>query len=190
MRIKPSVSSPQPAISSPALRLRLRQVAAGLAGLLCTSFFAPAHATLQISSQATSNVTCSGNVCAATTRDAVLNVTHLARLLAKHDITVSSGGIARDVVLVTSFNWTSAYALTLDAARSIRIGDLLNVAGPGALIFRMNDGGTGGALSFHGGGRVAFNALTNTLIINGLKYSLASSIAEIASAIAAKPSGN
>jgi len=163
-----------------------------LGGLLCIFCLNGAYAALQISSQATSNVVCSGknNLCTATARNAVLNAEQLAKLLARHDVTVVSGKVAKDVVFATSFSWTSTYALTLDAHTSIRLDDLFSVAGPGALILRTNDGGLNGALSFHNRGRVAFKALTNTLVINGIKYSLEGSVAELASAISADPSGN
>jgi hypothetical protein len=191
MRTTGSVLPRWPAIL-PGLRIRARQITPALAGLLCISCFVSAHAALQISSQATSNVVCSGknNTCTATARNAVLNAEHLAKLLARQDVTVSSGKIAKDVVVATSFNWTSAYALTLDAHNSIRFDNVLTVAGPGELILKTNDGGLNGALSFHHAGRAAFNALTNTLVINKTKYSLVGSIAELAGAITASPSGN
>jgi hypothetical protein len=172
--------------------VRSGQIAPILAGLLCVSPFSCAYAALQISSAASSNIVCSGknNICTATARNAVLNAQHLARLLARHDVTVSSGKIAKDVVLATSFSWISAYALTLDAYNSVRLDHVLTIAGPGALTLRTNDGGLNGGLSFHREGRVAFDALTNTLVLNKTGYSLEGSVAELASAIAANPSGN
>ena len=173
-------------------QVRSRQLAPILGGLLCGSLFNCAHAALVISSRATSNVVCSGknNTCTATAGNAVLNAQHLAKLLAGHDVTVSSGKVAKDVVLATSLSWASAYALTLDAHNSIRLDNVLTIAGPGALILSTNDGGLNGSLSFHHGGRAAFNALTNTLVINKVEYSLEGSIAELASAVTANPSGS
>jgi hypothetical protein len=192
MKTKRSLLCCRPAAGSQGLYVLSWQIVPALTSLLCAGFLAPAHAALLISSQTTSNVVCSGrsNTCIATARNAVLNAGHLARLLARHDVTVSSGKTAGDVVLAAPFSWTSGYALTLDAHRSIRLDDVLGVAGSGALALRTNDGGRNGALSFHRAGRVAFNGLANAFVIDRTKYRLVGSIAGMASAIKANPSGN
>jgi hypothetical protein len=149
-----------------------------------------AQASLVISSAATRHVTCNTGVCTATAAHAILNVTDLQNLLATSAIKVVSDGSANDIDVAAALTWASANALTLDGYRSITITQPVSVAGPGALALLTNDGGTGGALSFHGAGSVTFLGLTNSLTINGATYTLIGDIATLAGDIAANPGGN
>lgn len=148
-----------------------------------------ADASVQISSKATRNVTCSDGVCAPTAKNAVLNVNDLAGLLASADIKVVSDSSAQDIELTAPLGWTSSHRLTLDAWRSITFAKPLNVGDNGALSLVTNDGGSTGDFSFTGKGHITFASEADSLIINGESYVLATSISGLAADIQANLSG-
>src|SRR5436853_2687270 len=83
---------------------------------------APAYADVVISSDPTSNMSCSGGVCAPTATDAVLNVTDLENLLGSGNATVTTTGAgvqANNIHIAAAFSWSAANSLTLDAYQSI-----------------------------------------------------------------------
>lgn len=155
--------------------------------LLAALAASPAQATLAISNQATKNIKCKNGICKATAHFAVLNAGDLAGMLASGDITVRPGTRALDIDVKAPFSWASASRLTLDAYHSITIARTVTVAGPGALTITTNDGGSGGDYVFADMGRVTFWDVSSSLIINGTSFTLANSIATLASAIAAHP---
>lgn len=138
-----------------------------------------ARADLKISSNPTKNVTCSGGVCMATAKNAVLNVSDLAGMLASGDVTVQSGSIAQDIEINAALSWASVSRLTLDSFHAIAFDRPVSVAGTGALTITTNDGGTGGDFSFAGKGHVEFWDRHSSLVINGNAYKLFHSIAEL-----------
>jgi The GLUG motif len=148
-----------------------------------------ANAALVISDKATENVTCNAGTCAATARSAVLNVTDFANMIAVSPVTVQSGGEAQDIVFAVPFSWASSNGLTLDAFRSVAFEKHLSDSGVGSLAVITNDGGVDGALSFGIDGHVTFAGRSNKLTINGDRYMLAASIAELAANIASHPKG-
>ncbi|HEY8696639.1 MAG TPA: hypothetical protein VIM02_03395 [Rhizomicrobium sp.] len=162
----------------------------GAAVATATSAAAPANATLIVSNAATKNVACSAGVCEATAKNAVLNASDLAAMLAASNIKVRSTVKAKDIELRVALSWASASRLTLDAYQSITFDKPLTVAGPGALTLTVNDGGTGGELSFETPGRAIFWDLSSNLVIDGAGYTLAGDVATLASDIAADPSGH
>jgi hypothetical protein len=99
----------------------------GLAVLACSLLISasPALAAVAISTEATSNMSCSGGVCSPTAADAVLNATDLENLLASGNVTVTttgSGGVqATDIQVEAPFSWLNANGLTLDAYQSIAV---------------------------------------------------------------------
>lgn len=138
-----------------------------------------AHASVQISSRPTQNMSCAAGVCTATAQKAVLNASDLSSMLANGDVTVSGGRTAKDIYVTASLSWTSASRLTLDAYRSISFTKVLDVAGSGALTMLTNDGGSGGDLFFSKKGRVIFRGTDNSLIINGHTYGLIHNIGDL-----------
>jgi hypothetical protein len=159
--------------------------------LLCGAALAaasPANAALIVSNAAAKNVACSAGVCEATAKNAVLNAGDLAAMLAGSDIKLRSTVKAKDIELRVALSWASANRLTLDAYQSITFDKPLTVAGPGALTLTVNDGGTGGELSFETPGRAIFWDLSSNLVIDGAGYTLVGDIATLASDIAADPS--
>lgn len=168
----------------------MRLVAAGVvaAAAFCWSTQL-ALAALMISTAPTSNVTCSAGVCTATASTAVLNVGDLQIMLASSSVKVVSGSVARDIEIAAALTWASSNGLTLDAHSNITIDQPVSVAGPGGFTLLTRDGGHYGGLLFDPTGNVTFLGLSNPLSINGHAYTLVNSIASLAGAIAANPSG-
>jgi hypothetical protein len=166
-------------------------IATAVATLACAvAVTSSAEAALRLSNKPTHNVACSAGVCAATAKNAVLNVGDLAGMLATANVSVQSGSAARDIELVSSLSWASASRLTLDAYRSIGVAKPLTVAGSGALTLAANDGGSDGALSFQSPGRIVFWDLSSSLVIDGAGYTLVGDLPTLSSDIAADPSGH
>ena len=154
----------------------------------------PSQAAVSISSKPTKNMSCVSGICTPTAKDAVLNATDLSNMLASGNVQVNTGTgkLARHVQNIEigeGFSWASASALTLDAYNSIEFKKSVADSGTGAVTFKTNDGGTGGALRFYPKGRLSFLGTTNGLTINGKSYTLVNSLSSLASAVAANPSG-
>ena len=142
-----------------------------------------ARASVEISTKPTKNMSCSGGVCTPTAKNAVLNVSDLAGMLASGDVTVQSGSLAQDIEIDAALSWASASRLTLDSFHAIAFDRPVAVAGTGALTITTNDGGTGGDFSFTGKGHVEFWDLTSSLVINGDSYTLAKKLSGLRQAI-------
>jgi hypothetical protein len=154
---------------------------------------APAPAKVTISSGATVNMICSGGTCVPTAAEATLNVVDLTSLLASGNVevkTTGSGVQANDIQLETALTWSSTCALSLDAYRSVVIDKPVSVAGVSELTLTTNDGGSEGTLFFGAKGRVSFQNMSSQLAINGVDYQLVNSIATLANAVVANPSGD
>jgi hypothetical protein len=137
-----------------------------------------AHADVKIAGQATRNMICSAGTCSPTSKNAVLNASDLANMLASGDVSVQSGSMAMDIDIDASLSWASAHRLTLDSYRSITFNKPVVVAGsPGALTITTNDGGTGGDFYFFDNGRADFWDLASSLVINGQTYVLTNRVA-------------
>jgi hypothetical protein len=149
-----------------------------------------AFAAVSISSAVSKNISCSAGVCTPTAADAVLNATDLTNMLASSAVSVNTGGaLASDIAVKAGFSWASANALTLDAYRSITVEKAVSDSGTASLTLLTDDGGSGGVLSFSTKGSISFLGTENALSINGNAYTLENSVASLASAIAANPSG-
>ena len=152
----------------------------------------PALAAVVISSQATSNVSCSGGVCAPTAAKAVLNVVDLESLLASGntEVTTTGSGVqAGTIALDAKLSWSAASTLELDAYQSITVQQPVSVMGSGGLTIDTNDGGSGGTFSFASNGSVAFQNLASPLTINGVSFTLVNSLPTLASAVNSTPAG-
>ncbi|HEX3431476.1 MAG TPA: hypothetical protein VHT03_11375 [Rhizomicrobium sp.] len=170
---------------------RFRNFAAPVsATALCALVAIPARGELSISSAYTKNLSCSNGVCTATARNAVLNVDDLTNQLGSGDVKVATGGATDDIRVETSFGWSGAGLLTLDAARSVSVNQTVKVGGSGSLAVIINDGGNGGLLSFGAKGRVAFANLGGALTVNGQAYTLVGKISTLAAGIAKNPDGH
>ncbi len=151
-----------------------------------------ADAAVTISSDPTSNMSCSNGVCAPTATDAVLNTNDLQTTLASGSLSVltTNGSVqANDIAVTATFSWTTANTITLDAFHSIMVTATVKDDGAGGLSLVTNDGGSGGTLSFLGPGSIRFKNIRDVLSINGTRYKLAKSIKSLAHAIVADPNG-
>jgi len=150
----------------------------------------PAQANVFISTQPTSNMSCSGGVCAPTAQPANLNTTDLAHMLASSDVTVMSGNDTsrRDIVVKSALGWASSHRLTLDANYAVTIDAPIVVHGPGSLTVTRHR--FPGDLTFGPGGHVAFWDLSSSFVLNGVAFTLVGDIGGLTSAIAANSAGN
>jgi len=152
-----------------------------------------AGADVTVSSDPTSNITCSSGVCAPTATNAVLNVGDLETMLATGNVevtTTGSGVQANNIDIGAKLSWSGANALALEAYDSIAVAAKVSVKGAGGLALTTNDGGSGGTLSFGAKGNVTLRHLSSQLVINGATYTLVNSVQTLASAITANPNGD
>jgi hypothetical protein len=152
-----------------------------------------ANADVVISSAATSNVTCSGGVCAPTAKNAVLNVADLENLLASGNVKVTTSGSgvqANNLEIDAPLSWSGSDTLALDAFQSVLVQRPVSIAGQGGLSIVTNDGGTQGYFGFRAKGHVTFSSLASPLVVNGASYTLEGDIKSLAAAVAANSAGN
>jgi hypothetical protein len=151
---------------------------------------ADAQASVEISANPTKNMNCTGGVCAPTAKNAVLNATDLANMLASGDVKVVTGNGAVTITVSSSFSWTSTHRLTLDANYNVSFRAPVVVAGQGAVTIVTNDGGTSGDLLFFPGGSLDFWDTGSSLIIDSEAYALAKSVQELRKKIEKNPDRN
>jgi hypothetical protein len=147
--------------------------------LVLALFPAAANAAVEISSKPTRNMSCNSGTCIATARKAALNAGDLQSMLALGDVIVKTGAAATDINVDQPLTWSSDKRLTLDARESVFVKKPVSVAGAGGLTLLMNDGGSGGDLSFSGKGHIEFQNQSSSLIINGNSYVLANTLADL-----------
>jgi hypothetical protein len=170
-------------------------VVAGLVGITLSPQMAqapPAHvAALNISTDVTQNVACTGGVCTPTGRPATLNVTDLANMLAGGDIVVKAKSLVFDIYVAAPLTWASSHVLTLDTTFGIIFAQPVMVEGTAGLVLITDDGGfrCGCDFSFAGNGNIAFWDLASKLTINGKTYTLVNDLATLATDISIKPKG-
>ncbi len=143
-----------------------------------------------ISTAASSTDSCTSDLCTPTGDNSVLNVTTLENALAKANVTVttgSTGSQAGDITVLAPLTW-SAHILTLDAYHSIDVDATISATNTAELSLKTDDGGSGGDYYFNGG-NITFASLSQVLDINDRRFTLVDSIAQLASDIAATPSG-
>jgi hypothetical protein len=165
------------------MRQRGKRIDASLLVAMAVLAVSPASASVEISSKPTHKMTCSGGVCSPTAKDAVLNATDLANMLAASDVKIVTGSGAVTITVASSFSWTSKSRLMLDANYNVSFKAPVTVAGPGGLTITSNDGGTGGDVIFFEGAKVDFWDTKSKLIINGGAYKLVSSLPELANQV-------
>ena len=107
-------------------------VAAVAALLAATS----AQASVQISSNPTQNMNCTGGVCSPTAKNADLNATDLANMLATADVKVVTGSGAVTIGVLSPLTWANTHKLTLDAQESINVKAQIVVEGTAGAVHR------------------------------------------------------
>ncbi|HTT97676.1 MAG TPA: GLUG motif-containing protein [Rhizomicrobium sp.] len=165
-------------------------IAGPLAGLVLICLSSGADAQLIVSSGPTKGVTCSSGVCTTTTARAVLNVQDLQNELADFDVRLVPGTMSKSIAINADVFWSSPQRLTLDSFQGIAIARSIQVTGTGAITLTTNDGGSDGSITYAGKGNIGFLDLSSSLIVDGVAYTLESSIAGLASAIAGNSTGH
>jgi hypothetical protein len=167
-----------------------------LTGLLLAAAILPltdARAAVTISSKPTAKMTCSGGVCSPTATNAVLNAGDLETLLASGNVTVTTTGAkaqANDIRVEAPFAWSSTSTLSLTAYQAIFIYQPISVTGIGGVSLAPGgDGGYRGRLVFADKGHISFQNLSSSVSVSGTPFTLVSSIASLANAVAANPAG-
>jgi hypothetical protein len=111
-----------------------------LATLAVLATVTSAEASVQISSHPTHDMNCSGGVCTPTAKNADLNATDLANMLASGDVKVVTGAGAVTITVSQPFSWTSTHRLTLDAHDTVSFRAPIEVAGQVAVTIITNAG--------------------------------------------------
>lgn len=112
----------------------------------------------------------------ANANDSVINTTTLKNALNRAHVVVSTGGIgsrgtqAGNITVAAPLTWLQATTLTLNAYHSIFINAPIKVF-TGSVALNTNRGGSGGDLSFGGGGSIDYLGF-GALSINGEPYTL------------------
>jgi len=167
-----------------------------LLGVMATAtglFASGAQATVEISSKATKDMSCSGGVCAPTATNAVLNAGDLETMLASGNVTVTTTNSkvqADNIEVADALTWSGSTTLSLSAYDSISVNSGVSVKGQGGMSLTTNDGGKNGTLWFSQKGNITFSNLSSQLSINGISFTLASDIKTLASDITSNPSGD
>jgi hypothetical protein len=155
-----------------------------------------AHYGITITTAATRNVSFSGGVYQPTGEHATLNIGDLENALANGNVEVTTGNGNKGQqfgdlhVEVAALTWASSFGLTLDAYHSIFVDAPVVDAGTGALTLTTNDGGSGGVFRYGSGGYFTIENLSAAVTINGHAYTPVNTVASLAHAIEANPSGN
>jgi hypothetical protein len=170
--------------------MKSQKIRHGALALVSLVAAAPAaHAAVVISDAATKHMSCSAGVCSPTAKNAVLNAGDLATMLAASDVKVTTGAGAVAIGVSAPVTWTSANRLTLDSNQGVAVKAAVVSEGIGGLTVTLNDGGTGGDLTFFPGASISFWDNASSLVVDGNSYTLVSDIATLAADIAAAPSG-
>jgi len=131
-------------------------------------------------------MSCNAGVCTPTDKNANLNATDLATMLAASDVKIVTGAGSYSIEISAPLTWAGDGRLTLDANQSIRFRAQVEVEGMGAVTLITNDGGTGGQLQFLGG-NLAFWDHGRNLTINGRTYKLIGTLSELKKHAAVHP---
>jgi len=95
-----------------------------------------------------------------------------------------------DIVIDAPITWNTGAMLYLYSYHSIDFNANLNVKNGGCLTFEINNGGTGGVMSFADGGHINIDTDGTSFTLNGVGYDVVDDISTLASDIASDPSGN
>jgi hypothetical protein len=162
---------------------------AALATLALALACSAAQADLSISNKPTQNMSCDAGVCTATAQKAVLNVSDLKNMLGAGDLTVTTGTAAKDIRVSAPLSWSRGSQLILDARRLIVFQQPISVTGKGGITIYTKYGKTGGYFWFEKKGRLEFWDLRSNLVINHKKYTLVSTVKELATAVSNNSNG-
>ncbi len=89
---------------------------------------------------------------------------------------------AGDIIVASALSWNTSATLTLDSYHSIDINAPITVEAGGALVFKTNDGGTGGDYIFSNGAGITYPGgpgLGASFTLNGTPYTLLYSMSDV-----------
>ena len=169
-------------------------VRAALATLAAIGASVPAHAAVIVSTAPTQNMNCSDGTCVPTATKAVLNASDLENDLSQFGnvrvMTTGSGVEANNIEVKTAFTSPDSTSLTLEAHTTITINAAVSIgSGTAELELQSDTLAASDALSFGKKGHITFGSLSDIFGINGGIFTLVGSVQELASAVAANPSG-
>jgi hypothetical protein len=160
--------------------------AAGLAMLVAAALPGAAQAAVIISAAPTKNLVCNDGVCTPTADKAVLNAAELVALLNTSNVQILAAAPANTIVIKTAVTWVSHHKLTLKADRGVIIEAPVTVAGKADVAIAT---GKRGDLAFVPGASLVFWDLSSGLSVNGISFKLENRPDQLATDIAANPSG-
>src|SRR3954453_21575431 len=106
---------------------------AAISAVAIATTLSAAHASVTISTNPTSNMSCVSGVCSPTAKKAVLNINDLTNMLSTEDVKGTTGSGAVTITVASPFSWTSTHRLTLDAIYNVTFQAPVTVAGTGAV---------------------------------------------------------
>jgi filamentous hemagglutinin family protein len=95
-----------------------------------------------------------------------------------------------DIIIDAPIIWNTGAMLYLYSYHSIDFNSTINVKNGGCLTFEINNGGTGGVMSFADGGHIDIDTSGTSFTLNGVGYTVVDNISTLASDIASDPSGD
>jgi hypothetical protein len=149
-----------------------------------------AQADLTVKAHKTIHVTCTANVCVPHGPNAVLNVADLQTMLASANIRLDTNAASPNILIESALSVPGTSNLFLEALGSVRIDHTVSVAADAGLSIFVDQGGSGGNLVTGKLGAVHYAGTSGRLTIDGRPFTLVSSVASLASGIAAAPGGN
>jgi filamentous hemagglutinin family protein len=125
------------------------------------------------------------NASAASTIDGALNagtsVTEQPTSGAASGYGTQSPG-AGDIIVASALSWNTSATLTLDSYHSIDVNAPITVVAGGGLVFKTNDGGTGGDYTFSNGAGITYPGGSGSgasFTLNGTPYTLLYSMSDV-----------
>ena len=101
----------------------------------------------------------------------------------------SSAGVG-DIIINAPITWNTGAMLYLFAYHSIDFNAPMNVVNGGCLTFMINNGGTGGVMSFGNAGHISIDTDGTSFTLNNVGYTVVDNVSTLASDIASDPSGD
>jgi filamentous hemagglutinin family protein len=89
---------------------------------------------------------------------------------------------AGDIIVASALSWNTSATLTLDSYHSIDVNAPITVVAGGGLVFKTNDGGTGGDYTFSNGAGIAYPGGSGSgasFTLNGTPYTLLYSMSDV-----------
>jgi The GLUG motif len=167
----------------------LRVVAASALFLIASGAAQAQTSFITISTDPTSNMTCSAGTCTASPGAATLNVKDMIGYLKAGNLTVTDWANSPDIVIDAPVTWAKSTVLTM-VSHSITFAAQVKINGKGGV--NLETQGTSGNfyLGFQPAGSLTYLHTSGSLRINNQTYVLEKDIKGLAQDIAKNPGGN